>query len=247
MKPFRPHAFPPRRLRASSFEKYLKTANKLLEEYHVPSMERARLVTRESIASTRSRSVKKYGAYQNTLNWAIKNAKRPISKRMICTIQAKIKDKTALAYDVGQYRNRQNWIGPEGCTIDEAYFYPPVAEQVEGLMRQLITYAKKKEKEPLLQLALFFGQLLLIHPFMDGNGRVARILIPIFLTQKKVLKTPYFFMSGYFLKHRLRYFQCLYNLREVNNWEEWIVFFLKGVISEAKKKTSRKTRSRSRA
>ncbi len=236
MKPFRPNTFPPRRLRTSYFVKYLTTANELLKEYHVPSKQRARLVTRESIASTRSKSMKKYVAYQNALNWAMKNTKRPISKKMICTIHAKIKEKTAQPYDVGRYRNRQNWIGPEGCTIDEAYFYPPAAEEVEGLMRQLIAYGKKEEKEPLLQLALFFAQLLLIHPFMDGNGRVARILIPIFLTQKNILKSPYFFMSCYFLKHRLGYFQSLFNLRNAGHWEEWIVFFLKGIISELKKR-----------
>ena len=103
------------------------------------------------------------------------------------------------------------------------------------MMQDLLRYCRRREKDPLLHLALIFAQLLIIHPFMDGNGRVARILIPLFLYRKKVLPLPLFFMSRYFRRHRLSYFQNLYKTTEENQWESWIVFFMKGVVIETKR------------
>jgi Fic family protein len=105
------------------------------------------------------------------------------------------------------------------------------------LMNQLFCYMKRSDKEPLLQLALILAQLLIIHPFMDGNGRIARLLIPLFLYKKKVLPSPFFFLSGYFKYRRLRYFQTLFKTTKENNWEEWIRFFLRGIRISAKKQT----------
>jgi Fic family protein len=265
IKPFHPNAFPPRQLSKSSFASTLKKANNHLAKYNAflqqsPSPQRlfSGLIDLESIASVQSQRVKTdveellcflngkhkkknpklqlASNYRDALIWACKNrGKSPLSKELICKIQKKAKHKTTLPMDAGAYRNRQNWIGAEGCTIEEAYFYPPAASEVEGLMKELLRYAKKKEKEPLLQIALFFAQLLIIHPFMDGNGRAARILIPIFLCQKRVLSFPLLMMSRYFQKYRLRYFHDLFQLREANQWEEWVLFFLKGVIYEIKK------------
>ncbi|MGE5195928.1 MAG: Fic family protein, partial [Anaerolineae bacterium] len=93
-------------------------------------------------------------------------------------------------------------------------------------------YLHYKEKDPLVQLAIFFAQLLIIHPFMDGNGRVARALIPFFLYKKNIVSTPLFYLSAYFKRYRLQYFEKLFSISSKNEWEEWIRFFLKGVIHE---------------
>jgi Fic family protein len=263
--PFHPRAFPPRHLNKKRFSRQLQTANCLLQEYRTllarsPSPWRlfSQLVNLEAIASIESQKVKTtlehflrfiqkkhlkknsklrlISNYREALLWACKHAQNSsLTKELICTIHKKAKRGMVPKADLGIYRNRQNWIGPKGCKIEEAYFYPPAETEVEGLMQTLLNYAKKNEKEPLLQLALIFAQLLIIHPFMDGNGRVARILIPLFLYQKKAIPMPFLFMSCYFLQHRLQYFYNLFKTTEENKWESWIVFFLKGASIEMRK------------
>lgn len=262
--PFSPRSFPPRHLRRKAFSGILLKANRALKEYNqalsnipFPFSLLSTLIILEAMDSLDSQKInaslkdllrekiapsKKEDKlvpiihYAQTLSWASKNiSKIPISNKLICSLHKKIKDGTAPSSEIGVYRKRQNWIGPSGCKIDEAYFYPPAQNQVYRLMQELLHYCNAKGKEPLLSLALVFSQLLIIHPFMDGNGRVARILTPLFLFRKKVISKPFFFMSSYFSRHRLRYFQNLYKTTEDNQWEAWIVFFMKGVIIESKK------------
>ena len=133
---------------------------------------------------------------------------------------------------LGKFRSLQNWIGPEGGKIEEAYFFPPKPTHVAAFMENLMHYLRETKQDKLIQLALFFAQLLIIHPFMDGNGRVARLLIPLFLYKKKILSQPLFFMSGYFMTHRVRYFQKLYDISAEKDWEGWIRFFLIGIIEQ---------------
>ena len=169
------------------------------------------------------------------LNLAVKRfAKHPLSTELICKIHKAIKSKTPYAKEAGKLRTRQNWIGPKGCSIDEAYFYPPEPKKVPRYMKKLHTYLHSKEKDLLVQLAIYFAQLLIIHPFMDGNGRVARAIIPLFLAEKKLIPAPLFFMSTYFKKHRLQYLKKLYAITEEGQWTEWVLFFLKGIIEQGK-------------
>lgn len=261
--PFHPHRFPPRLLHKKSFLKPLQAANHLLKKYHslltgTPSPQRLffQIVNLEAIASIESQKVKTtledflrfiqvkgknsklkmIFNYRQAFLWACKNIqKSSLNKELLCTIHKKTTQGTTFKSDLGAYRNRQNWIGPEGCKIENAYFYPPAENKVEGLMQELFNGAKEYEKEPFLQLALIFAQFLIIHPFMDGNGRVARLLIPLFLYWKKVIPIPFLFMSRYFLRHRLKYFQTLFKTTEENEWDAWVVFFLKGLIVEMTK------------
>jgi Fic family protein len=246
--PFRPRAFPPRGLNKKILAKPLQRASRLLEKYRAaleaaPPSKRlfSRLAYLEAIASLASQSHPKQmmvAHYKEALLWACKR-KTPWSKKFLCTIHRKAKSSTKSKGDLGVYRNRQNWIGSEGCKIEEAYFYPPDKTKVEGLMRKLLAYAKKKQKEPLLQLALLVAQFLIIHPFMDGNGRIARILVPAFLYQKKLIPMPLLFLSRYLLRHRIAYFQHLFNNTANHKWEPWILFFLKGLIVEMNKDLGR--------
>ncbi|MBS0605053.1 MAG: Fic family protein [Verrucomicrobia bacterium] len=256
--PFPPRPFPPAKLKTKAFANVLRKANRTLKEYRTvlqcaPSPLFSHLLTWEAIESLDSQKIhiplakllenpKKDRAaaqildYMEALAWASRDiAHSPFSKKQTCRIHAIAKRATSPKVDLGRYRNRQNWIGPSDCTIEEAYFYPPHKKEVPEMMEQLFRYMKRKEKEPLLQIALAMAQLLIIHPFMDGNGRIARIWIPLFLYKKNLLPIPFFFLSGYFKKNRLQYFQTLFQTTEENNWENWIVFFLKGIIREARR------------
>lgn len=246
MKSFHPPAFPPRNLKTKTFAAALKTANRELSRFNaallkLPKELHSILLLGEAISSLKPQKLKnelprQVFQYVHALEWAGKKMKRePLSKKLICALHRKIKQGVAPPEDLGVYRNRQNWIGPAGCSKEEAYFYPPNASEVDALMEKLFRYSEKKTSEPLVQIALIFAQLLIIHPFMDGNGRVARILIPLFLYRKQVAPYPYFFLSAYFQKHRLRYFQLLFQTTEKQRWENWIAFFLKGVIGESRK------------
>ncbi len=235
--PFHPRAFPPRNLKKESFSVLLQKANKAIKKCNLTSKIPSSLLKSEAFHSLESQKTDVKWIPLQTQNYleAFQYASKeiiesPLSKKMICKIHKILKKNTAPKSSLGNYRTRQNWIGPKGCKIEEAYFCPPEANKVEKLMEHLIKYTQKSTKEPLLQLALIFAQLLIIHPFMDGNGRVARILVPIFLYKKKVIPSPCIFLSGYFQKHRLKYMQTLLKTTKENNWECWIVFFLKGII-----------------
>jgi Fic family protein len=161
---------------------------------------------------------------------------RPISKSILCKIHSSIKKHTATPRSaLGEYRTKQNWIGAKGCSLAEAYFLPPSPKDVIRSMKQLIAYAHRPAQDPLLQLALIVAQILIIHPFMDGNGRVARMSIPLILFTSGVLASPYFFMSRYIQKHRLDYLRTLYDITDEDNWLNWVHFFLKGLKIQAKR------------
>lgn len=163
-----------------------------------------------------------------------KNAK--FSHRWICEMHKQLKSSIAHPTDVGRYRNRQNWIGPANRTIDEAYYLPPKHTQVRKLMHSLLDWGNTSTREdPLISTALLFAQLLIIHPFMDGNGRIARILVPLSLFRKGAILAPLLFVSRYFQSLRLAYYQNLYAITENASWEKWVCFFLKGIIACAKK------------
>lgn len=147
----------------------------------------------------------------------------------------------------GKFRKKQNWIGPKRCAKEEAYFLPPLHQTVPLSMKNLQLFGQKNEPDPLVQLAIFFAQLLIIHPFMDGNGRLARSMIPLFLYKKKLTKTPRFFMSPYFRRHRLHYFERLYLISDKNDWEGWIRFFLQGIIEEGERINTTRSCRRSRS
>ncbi len=260
--PFNPRSFPPRNLKGRSFAMLLKKAKEALREFHstlalsppwkqifssfltieaMDSLDSQKICApfTDVIQGINQSQIAPINDYLEALEWASHGIlKIPFSKKQICKIHKIVKRSSAHQSDVGRYRNRQNWIGPVDCNIDQAYFYPPAFEKVDPLMDQLFRYLNQSKKEPLVQLALSFAQLLIIHPFMDGNGRVARILVPLFLYKKKVLPLPCLFLSGYFKIHRLQYFKTLFNTTEDEKWEDWIIFFLKGIIQSARKQNN---------
>ena len=134
----------------------------------------------------------------------------------------------------GEYRNIQNWIGPRNCTVQEAIFAPPGPEDVASLMNGLIEYLNTADGMPLLiKCALMHYQFETIHPFCDGNGRIGRSLITLYLCKKKLIIKPLLYLSGFFEANRREYSSLLLRTNKEGNFEEWIDFFLEGITIQA--------------
>ena len=134
----------------------------------------------------------------------------------------------------GRYRKDQNWIGNAGCSIEEAGFVPVAPEHLQSGMDQWERYLNSKtEKDIIVQLAVLHVEFEALHPFSDGNGRLGRMLIPLFLYQRKLLRSPDFYMSAYLEKHREEYQERLRAVSRDGNWTDWCVFFLNGVSKQA--------------
>ncbi|MES9989879.1 MAG: Fic/DOC family N-terminal domain-containing protein [Candidatus Thiodiazotropha endolucinida] len=135
----------------------------------------------------------------------------------------------------GQFRATQNWIGPRGCTIDEATYIPPSPLVLQELLEQFVDFANSLDEslDPIVQTALIHAQFELIHPFDDGNGRIGRILIPLFLVRRGCIVSPSLYISGYLEAHREEYYGCLENISEKGDWLGWIKFFLDAVVNQS--------------
>ncbi len=131
----------------------------------------------------------------------------------------------------GQLRRVQNWIGPSGGTIQDAIFVPPPPEQVPGLMQDLERFIQSSDRTPtLIKAALIHAQLETIHPYLDGNGRMGRLMITFYLYYKGVLARPLLYLSYYLKKNREKYYTLLNGIRYHGNWGAWLEFFLQGII-----------------
>jgi len=139
----------------------------------------------------------------------------------------------------GSFRIIQNWIGAKGCTIEEASFVPVSPLRLHSDLDAWMSYVQGNDIDTLLQLAIVHAQFELLHPFLDGNGRIGRLLIPLFLYQKKKLATPMFYLSAYLENHRDEYYQKLTNISQKQDWNGWIEFFLKAIAVQSKENSNK--------
>lgn len=139
----------------------------------------------------------------------------------------------------GEFRRDQNWIGPAGCTIDRATFVPPNPLVLPDYLQAWEQYMDSDDIDFLLQTAVVHAQFELLHPFKDGNGRIGRILIPLFLYQKRALSQPMFYLSEYLEGQREEYYQRLKGISVDGDWNSWIAFFLRGVAVQAEQNSQR--------
>jgi len=155
----------------------------------------------------------------------------PLSLRLIREIHAELlKGVRGEHRAPGEFRITQNWIGPPGSTISNATYIPPPPHEMQAALGDLEKYIHKNDKLPaLVKNALIHAHFESIHPFLDGNGRVGRLLITFILVHDNILKRPLLYLSYYFKRNRQEYYDRLNNIRNKGDWEGWIKFFLKGV------------------
>ena len=135
----------------------------------------------------------------------------------------------------GEFRKVQNWIGIHGSTIKTASYVPPAPDLLLDALDDWEKFVNSDYVDPLIQLGLIHAQFEIIHPFLDGNGRLGRILIPIFLFQKKYLDQPVFYLSEYLEQYRDTYYKSLSDITTNQNWQGWVKFFLQAIIEQSKK------------
>ena len=134
----------------------------------------------------------------------------------------------------GEFRRSQNWIGGQGSTLKTARYIPPNLEDMENAMSDLEKYINADDgTAPLVKAALLHYQFETIHPFLDGNGRVGRLLITLFLLEKKVLTVPALYISYFLKRNRLEYYDRMMEVRKNGDYEQWIKFFLQAFVESA--------------
>jgi len=133
----------------------------------------------------------------------------------------------------GQYRKIPNWIGPKGCPIEEAKYVPIAADKLPEAMSRWERYVHDEAPDRLIQLALLHAEFEALHPFLDGNGRLGRMLIPLFLYQAKIIRQPMFYISAYLESHRDEYYERLLAVSRDDDWSGWCAFFLNVVKVQA--------------
>lgn len=135
----------------------------------------------------------------------------------------------------GEFRQSQNWIGGAGSTIKTARYIPPDVLSMKEALSDLEKYMNAEDElDDLIRIALIHYQFESIHPFLDGNGRIGRLLIVLYLLEKKVIKTPSLYLSFYLKEHRIEYYDRMSAIRETGDYEQWIKFFLEGIYVSGK-------------
>ncbi len=197
------------------------------------------------LAPEQPRDVDEVVNYVTAMNHGIDRLKDvPVSVRLIREIHERLMHGVrGGALTPGELRRSQNWIGPGGCTLGEASFVPPPPHEVPEALGNLERFLHTDDSLPLLvKIGLAHAQFETIHPFLDGNGRVGRLLVTFLLREKGVLQKPVLYLSHYFKKHRQLYYELLQATRDGGDWEGWLAFFLRGVaeVSAQASETARR-------
>jgi Fic family protein len=197
------------------------------------------------LAADRPQDTKEVVNYVGAMNHGLARlAELPVSVRLIREIHGKLLENVRGSnLTPGDIRTSQNWIGPGGCTLAEATFVPPPPAEVARHLGELETFLHSDARLPLLvKIGLAHAQFETIHPFLDGNGRVGRLLITFLLCEQRVLLKPVLYLSYYFKRHRQTYYERLQAVRDEGAWEAWLAFFLSGVaeVSEQATETARR-------
>lgn len=173
--------------------------------------------------------------YRKTLSLASDALRdRPMTLALVRQMHSTLMDSVRGAdKSPGQFRVEQNWIGNHGCKIDQASFVPPSPLQLLDHLQRWEAYVCGGDIDTLVQCAVVHAQFELIHPFNDGNGRIGRLLIPLFLYQKRSLASPMFYLSEYLEANREMYYARLQAISRDGEWNAWIEFFLDAVEQQA--------------
>jgi Fic family protein len=166
-------------------------------------------------------------------------AKLPVSLRLIREIHAKLMQAVrGTERNPGEFRTSQNWVGPPGSTLANARYVPPPPHEMRQALDNFEKYLHQHHPMPaLIKVGVAHSQFETIHPFLDGNGRVGRLLITFLLCESEILKRPLLYLSHYFKVNRTEYYDRLQAVRDRGDWEGWLKFFLRGVAQVAEEAT----------
>lgn len=175
--------------------------------------------------------------YVKAIDYGIKRLESlPISLRLIKEIHAILmKGVRGQHLTPGEFRRSQNWIGPAGCTLNNATYVPPPVEEMKEALGDLEKFVHNKEAlDGLIQCSVMHYQFEVIHPFLDGNGRIGRLLTILFLCERQYLKYPLLYLSAYFERNRTQYYEKLLGVSQKGDWPGWIKLFLKAIADESR-------------
>ena len=175
--------------------------------------------------------------YVKATNYAIERLKTlPLCNRLLLeTHEILLSGVRGTEKNPGEFRNSQNWIGGQGSSLKTARYIPPNVEDMHHGLSELEKYMNLDESyDVLVSAALIHYQFETIHPFLDGNGRIGRLLIVLFLLEKEVLHAPALYLSYYLKENRTEYYDRMTRVRETGDYEQWVRFFLEGIIISAK-------------
>lgn len=192
------------------------------------------------LSPDRPRDVDEVVNYVTAMNYGLDRLHElPLSVRLIKEIHERLLQGVRGArLTPGELRRSQNWIGPAGSPLNEAVFVPPPPHEVPDALGALETFLHSGNELPqLIQIGLVHAQFETIHPFLDGNGRIGRLLITFLLCQREILLKPVLYLSHFFKQHRTEYYEHLQAVRDRGDWEGWLDFFLRGVIAVSREAT----------
>lgn len=188
--------------------------------------------------------IREVGNYVTALEYGINRlSDLPLSLRLVTELHEKLMQGVRGEHATpGEFRRSQNWIGPPGCTLQNASYIPPPVDELIPCLGAWESFLHDQSLPPLIQVALIHSQFEAIHPFLDGNGRVGRLLITLFLIEKDILPTPLLYLSAFFEATRSDYYNRLAAVTEQAAWIEWIEYFLNGVARMSEDALSRAER-----
>jgi cell filamentation protein, protein adenylyltransferase len=177
--------------------------------------------------------------YVRAMNYGLERLKTlPLSLRLIREIHGKLLEGVRGSHRTpGEFRTSQNWIGPPGCTLSEATFVPPPVHEMHEALDNTEKFLHDSSFPLLIQCGLAHAQFETIHPFLDGNGRVGRLLITFLLCQRQALGRPLLYLSHFLKQHRDEYYERLLAIRKGGDWEGWLKFFMRGVYEVSRQAT----------
>ena len=175
--------------------------------------------------------------YISACSYAINRLeKMPLCNRLLREIHERLmQGHRGQEKNPGEFRRSQNWIGPTNCTLKEARFIPPNVDDMNTAMSELERYINEGDDyDPLIRIALIHYQFETIHPFLDGNGRVGRLMILLYLLEQKIITSPVIYISFFLKKNQIEYYDRITEVRRSGNYEQWVNFFLEAVSAAAK-------------
>lgn len=202
------------------------------------------LAAEAGAAVERPADLREVGNYVAALEYGVRRLKKlPLSLRLIRELHAKLMAGVRGNHAMpGEFRRSQNWIGPAGCTLANATYVPPPPEEMMACLAHWETFLHDNSLPPLVQIALAHYQFEAIHPFVDGNGRVGRLLITLFLVERGILPTPLLYLSAFFEATRRDYYDHLLGVSTRGEWPAWLHYFLNGVARQSEDALSRAAR-----